>query len=201
MSVQKIGDLNKPDRVPPQMWLIIAVAILVVLYSVTILRTVSAIIDKQRVFWLDDDMMISMNYGRSLATGNGLVWYPGENGEGYSNLGWVLVMAVVHLLQLPSTLASLPILILNVILAALVLGVTAKLIHKLKPDALFVLPITFIALIFNQDFVRWTIYGLETIFQTVLLLWLMLRVIDASRRRTTKSHNFYFSGITWHCTR
>lgn len=63
-------------------------------------------------FMLMDDAMISMAFARSLAEGCGLVWYCGAaKVEGYTNLGWVLYMALWHLWEIPPEYASLPILL------------------------------------------------------------------------------------------
>lgn len=172
------------------------VFILVILYTFTIFHTVSAKIDNQRAFWLDDDMMISMGYGRSLAHGYGLVWYPGaDRVEGYSNMGWVLIMALVHLLPLRSTLTSLPILILNVLLAGTVLVLTAQLIKRLVPDALYIIPSTLLSLTICSDLAQWTIYGLETPLQMILLLWLILRIIKEADIQVPKAKTFFLIGL------
>jgi hypothetical protein len=183
-------------QVRQRTWVISTSVILIVLYSFAITRTVSASIDGQRVFWLDDDMMISMGYGRSLARGNGLVWYPGaERVEGYSNLGWVLIMALVHLLPLPLTLTSLPILIINVLLAVVILVLTARLIHRLEPNATLALPATLLALTISVDLAHWTIYGLEIPLLTALLLWLVLRVVDEAGTGQPKAVTFVLGGL------
>jgi len=46
---------------------------------------------------LFDDAMISMSYARTLASGKGLIWYPGApRVEGITNLLWTLILALVH---------------------------------------------------------------------------------------------------------
>lgn len=40
-----------------------------------------------------DDAFISYRYAQNLVEGNGLVWNPGENVEGYSNFLWVMLLA------------------------------------------------------------------------------------------------------------
>src|SRR5512135_2318497 len=42
-----------------------------------------------------DDSLISMNYARRLASGDGLVFNPGEHVEGYTNFLWTVSMAPV----------------------------------------------------------------------------------------------------------
>ena len=57
-----------------------------------------------RIFTLFDDAMISMRYARNLAQGHGLVWNIGSPPiEGYTNLLWVLYMAMVHLFPVPES--------------------------------------------------------------------------------------------------
>jgi arabinofuranosyltransferase len=46
---------------------------------------------------LFDDAMISMSYARTFASNLDLVWFPGaDRVEGFTNLGWTLLMAAVH---------------------------------------------------------------------------------------------------------
>jgi len=47
-----------------------------------------------------DDSFISFRYARNLATGQGLVFNPGERVEGFSSLSWVLLLAAGHRLGL-----------------------------------------------------------------------------------------------------
>src|SRR5687768_14072925 len=128
--------LNRLQEWPTHRWWLVVAVPVALLYSLTIWHNQSAVLDGRRVFWLQDDMMISMRYAQNLANGDGLVYNPGgERVEGYSNAGWLLVMAAVHLLPLPSTLTSLAVLALNVVLAAAVLWLALKLIHRLAPQA------------------------------------------------------------------
>lgn len=52
-------------------------------------------------YWpfLSDDALISLRYGRRLATGHGLTWTGTERVEGYTNLLWVLFAAIAQLLK------------------------------------------------------------------------------------------------------
>jgi tetratricopeptide (TPR) repeat protein len=47
---------------------------------------------------VQDDAYISLVYARHLATGDGLVFNPGERVEGYTNFLWTVALAVPHLL-------------------------------------------------------------------------------------------------------
>jgi arabinofuranosyltransferase len=44
--------------------------------------------------FIQDDAFISFRYAQNLATGEGLVWNPGERVEGYTNFLWTLMMSV-----------------------------------------------------------------------------------------------------------
>jgi len=140
--------------------------------------------------------MISMRYAWNLVHGNGLIWNPGgERVEGYSNFLWVLVMSVIHFLPLPSTLASLPVLILNMVLAVMVLVLSARLIKFLHPEALLVLPFMLSALMLCYDIARWTIIGLETILQTVIILWLLMRMLEEAKVNSPRPLTFLMAGM------
>src|SRR5205085_12438901 len=80
-------------------WLAAGAAALAWIFSRELAHA-SLVVDGTRYFALDDDMMVSMRYGRNLAEGQGLVWNVGERVEGYTNFLWTLVMAGVHLLPL-----------------------------------------------------------------------------------------------------
>jgi hypothetical protein len=59
-----------------------------------IFRSSFVAVDGLRRFSLFDDAMISMRYAWNLTHGLGLVWNPGEQVEGYTNLLMVILMAV-----------------------------------------------------------------------------------------------------------
>lgn len=77
-------------------------------YAAAFIRTTSFEVDGIRHYCLFDDMMISMNYARNLADGNGLIWtIGGQRTEGITNLGWTLYMALLHFTRQPDHLMSL----------------------------------------------------------------------------------------------
>src|ERR671933_1076881 len=86
------------------LWLVLAAYLP---YALLFILRTSFTINGERYFVLFDDEMVSMRYARNLARGYGLVWNPGgERVEGYTNLLWVLYMALVHLLPLPAAKIS-----------------------------------------------------------------------------------------------
>jgi arabinofuranosyltransferase len=76
----------------------------------------AVIVEGHRHYALRDDPMISMRYAYNLARGNGLVWNPGEYVQGFTNLGWTLLMAVPLWLGASVPLAPLVVKIINVAL-------------------------------------------------------------------------------------
>ena len=90
-SGSRAGERQSPTSVVP--WLAAAA----VFYAVFLFRT-RFVVDGEIHFSLFDDAMIVMRYARNLTEGYGLVWNPGgAHVEGYTNLLWLLWMAVLHL--------------------------------------------------------------------------------------------------------
>jgi len=122
-------------------------------------------------FSLFDDAMISMRYARNLAEGEGLRWNPGETPvEGYTNFLWTVAMAGAHLVPVPESKISLVVMLMG---SVVLLGATAaawRLAARLSPGSLAV-PIAAGALTgFYYPLAFWTLRGLETGLQTLLLL-------------------------------
>lgn len=182
---------------PARRWLIPALIFMALIYGFSIGNNQSLLLpDGRTAFWLHDDMMISMRYGRNLADGYGLVWNPGQAPvEGYSNFGWLLVMAAAHTLSLPDTMTSLVILLLNIALAGLVLVLTARLAHRLVPRPGLWLAAALVTLVIIVDLARWTTIGLEVPLQTAVFLWLLIRVLDEAEMKRPRPTTFFMAGI------
>lgn len=72
---------------------IAALALLWFFYRAFMLYT----INRHHVWGLADDVYISACYARSLASGHGLLWFPGDaRVEGFSNPLWVFMLAIFH---------------------------------------------------------------------------------------------------------
>lgn len=167
------------------------------LYGFAIVYNQSTILaDGRRAFWLHDDMMITMRYARNLVDGFGLVWNPGGPPvEGYSNFGWLLVMAAIHLLPLPDTLTSLAILLINLFLAGLVLFLTTRLAQRLELKPGVWLLAGLLTLIVVVDLARWTVIGLEVPLLTAVFLWLLIRVLDEGEQKRPQAATFFLAGL------
>lgn len=134
----------------------------------------------ERVFCLWDDAMISMQYARNLARGEGLVWNAGgERVQGFSNPGVTLLMAAVHLLPLDATQTSLvlQLLGLGMLLAlALLAAATAR---RLFPDEESVGLAAVAAIVACAPVAIWTLQGSDVPFVS---LWLLGGVFLLARR-------------------
>ncbi|MBM4014210.1 MAG: hypothetical protein FJ293_04500, partial [Planctomycetes bacterium] len=90
--------------------------------------------DVGTIWSLDDDMMITLRYARNLAAGAGLVWNPGEQVEGITNLLWALLLAPLHWL-LPPERAAAGAIALDAGLLLALLAATARLARRLGATA------------------------------------------------------------------
>ena len=167
------------DRVPAQVWQGLACIVVTAAFGVAAFET-SLVVDGTRYFWLDDDQMISMRYARNLAEGHGLVWNAGERVEGYTNFGWTLVMAGVHLLQVSDAKAALFVKGINLLLACLVLLLSGRILRLLGGRSGFALGVSLIVLALCVDLLYWAVNGFETTLLTVVFLFLIARILRES---------------------
>jgi hypothetical protein len=160
-------------------WVLVATstAAIVALWLPVVLVGQSAIFAGERYWWLRDDAMISMRYGRNMANGFGLVWnLSGERVEGYTNFLWTIYMALVHLLPVPAAKTSLLILLTNLLLAIAVIPVIVRLIRALGGGTL-VTAATLLAYVLNRNVMSWTTQGFETALLTLLFMLSVYRII------------------------
>jgi hypothetical protein len=129
----------------------------------------SFLLGQNRIWFLDDDAMISMRYGYNLAAGNGLVWNIGERVEGYSNFLWTIVMGLVHLLPISDSKTSLFILLLNIFLTILLLERTDRLATDLSPSGSPPPMLTIVLAVLSTEIILWSASGLETVALTLLV--------------------------------
>ncbi|UCG52185.1 MAG: hypothetical protein JSW58_01115 [Candidatus Latescibacterota bacterium] len=143
--------------------------------------------------WIPDDAYISFEYARNLATGDGLVFNPGERVEGFSNLLWTLILAlaarlggdielIARLISMAAALAS-----LGLILALLLPRREAK-DSVIEADAT---PTIAALMIVSGCFFPLAFYataGLETAFYLLCLLTGAVCHLKAVNRRTVRLH-------------
>ena len=139
----------------------------------------SLVIEGVRTFVLFDDSMISMRYARNLAEGYGLVWNRGfEPVEGYTNLAWVLYMALFHLLPIPVAKISLAIQLSGMAILLLNIVFVRKIAQVLVPDTPFVFLAATALTAFYLPLNTWALQGFEVSLLTTLItfcVWLAIR--------------------------
>lgn len=118
---------------------------------------------------LFDDAMISMQYAKHLAGGQGLAWNAGETPvEGYSNPLWVFLMAGIHLLPIPLTQTSLAVKVMSLAFLLFNLIAVKLLAERFTTNRLIPLVAAFLtALYFPLN--NWSLQGMEVGFEALLL--------------------------------
>ena len=164
----------------PGRLLLVAAGLLLLVWVPVIALAQTAVVGGQRYWWLFDDAMISMRYAHNLATGQGLVWNPGERVEGYTNLLWTLLMAAFHLLPLDLRFMALPVLAANLLIGLLTLPVLAALTRELGGGTLAVAGALAVFCL-NIDLIFWSTSGLETGLLALLVTLITLRVTREAR--------------------
>jgi hypothetical protein len=135
-----------------------------------------ALLGAQYARWMDgyvtDDAFISFRYAQNLADGLGPVWSPGVDPvEGYTNFGWVLLMAAAIKLGIDPLDASRA---LGVLATAGTLSLVPLLAAQIKDAWSWrwwaIVASTCIALGLNSGLSIWTFAGLETSAHGFLVL-------------------------------
>jgi arabinofuranosyltransferase len=133
---------------------------------------------------LIDDAFISFRYAQSLAEGQGLVFNPGERVEGYSNLLWVLILAVgMRLGGDPAVWSQ----ALGIAAGLGTLVIVFRAAARETPVPLALAAPAFLAT--NRTFCAWSTGGLET------SLFTFLSVLGVSRLGAARPRALLWAGI------
>jgi|GEM_PF-2787022 len=117
-------------------------------------------------FFLNEDAFISFRYVQNLVQGHGLVYNPGVQDEGYSNLLWILLLAPFARLGIPPEHAAPA---LGILSGAVLLYVVWLLARRLLPDRRW-LPLAAPGLAAASfPLIFWAGSGLETVFFGLML--------------------------------
>ena len=109
---------------------------------------------------LFDDAMISMRFAEHLAAGHGFAWNIGEPPvEGFTNLGQVLWMALVHLAHVPQPLTGLVVALGGIACLVALVYVVAELVEELYGLDLGATPVWLTATCL--PLIWWTARGME----------------------------------------
>ena len=129
--------------------------------------------------WGTDDAYISYRYARSLASGDGLTFNPGERVEGYSNLLYVLLIAPAFAI-VPDSSVHAAAVVFNVICAAAALALFHRRLRARHGDRVAAMA----ALVFAAcpALWLWTASGMETALVLLLQVALWGEVTAASPR-------------------
>ena len=106
--------------------------------------------------------MISMRYARNLAQGQGLVWNVGEAPiQGFTNLGWTLILALFHFIPFSPLHISLAVMILAAFILLANTFIVYRIVEALDPSAQFAPIIAATIIAFYFPLVFWSLRGLE----------------------------------------
>jgi len=156
----------------------------------------SVVVDGTRYHYLDDDQMISMRYARHLAEGRGLVWNEhGGRVEGYTNLGWIVVMASVHAAGASDATAALWVRAIAWLLGCGVLLLTARLLVRLGAGEGLPAIAALLALATSFDLLFWSINGFETTLLTALFLVALTHALEDADRGTLTGRTCLLAGL------
>jgi arabinofuranosyltransferase len=173
-----------------------AIVVGYILWGCAFIYRSSFIVDGVRYFVLFDDEMISMRYAKNLAHGYGLVYNPGgERVEGFTNLAWVLYMAVLHLLPVSLPKMSLLVQLSGVALLALNLVVVARLGELVSGGARRVgLAAAFLSA-FYVAINNWGLQGSEVCVLTLLISMAALMAIRCVQSQTSPIPLYLLLGV------
>ena len=183
----KTGMLYSPPAVNkapiPLKLLFIAAGIF---YLIFILGT-SSVIKGERYFTLLDDAMVSMRYARHLTGGYGLVWNIGEPPvEGFTNFGWMLLMALLHLFALAPAKISLGVMLASAAILLTNVWVVYRICAELGPGSKFAPLLAAGVTAFYFPLVFWSLRGMEVGLLTLLIdlgILLAVRIARGPRGR------------------
>lgn len=140
--------------------LLIIISLATAYYTFFIVRS-SFVLDGNRYFCLFDDAMISMQYAKNLALGNGLTWNAHELIEGITNPLWTLIMSIPHSLSVPHNFTSLYIQCLGAIVLIAQCIIIWKIAEFLFPDKRIIHIISTILTAFYVPLNTWALMGME----------------------------------------
>lgn len=152
------------------------------IYAALFIYKSSFTIEGVRYFSLFDDDMISMRYAANLAHHNGLVWNPGGGRVlGFTNLLWVLYMAMFHLLPIPAPKIALCIQASGVAFLGLSLIFVKGIAQKISAQSRSAAAVAMCLTGFYGPLVNWSVQGTEVSVLTLAVtasVWLALRALD-----------------------
>ncbi|MFN8413419.1 MAG: hypothetical protein U0Z26_13615 [Anaerolineales bacterium] len=167
--------------------LAIILSIAATFYLIFILGT-SFLVKDVRYFTLVDDAMISMRYAKHLVQGHGFVWNIGQAPvEGFTNLGWTLYMALLHLFPFPAAKISLAVMLTSAVVLLANLVVVYKISQTLSPESTYAPLLSTLITAFYFPLVFWSLRGMEVGLLTLLINYALLLAIKQENQILTSA--------------
>jgi hypothetical protein len=166
----------------------IAAAVVMAVWSGWLIYRSSFVVAGTRYFSLFDDAMISMVYAKNFVEGFGLNWARwGPPVEGFTHPLWMFAMIPVNALPLPLPVRALVVQVASVVLLVANLFAVRSLTraHFTAPGARHVWP----AVVLTAGFfplVHWSILGMETALQALLVAVAVKLTLDIAQRRARR---------------
>lgn len=158
------------------------------MFYIAFIAGTSFVIDGVRYFTLVDDAMISMRYAKHLAQGYGLVWNIGEAPvQGFTNPGWTLYMAFLHLFPFPASKISLAVMLTSALFLLANVIVIYKICETVAPGSRHAPALAAIITAFYFPLVFWSLRGME--------VGLLVLLIDLALLYTLQNKNHALIGL------
>jgi hypothetical protein len=152
-----------------------------IIYLAFIIRT-SFIINDERYFTLVDDAMISMRYAKHLAQGHGLTWNISEAPvEGFTNLGWTLYLALLHLFPIPASKISLAVMLTSLVILLVNIHTVWRIAGVLLPGSKHAPILAALVTAFYFPLFFWSLRGMEMGLLTLLVNLSILLAISQNK--------------------
>ncbi len=136
----------------------------------------------ERYFTLVDDAMISMRYARNFAQGYGLAWNIGQPPvEGFTNLGWTLYMAFLHLFPFAASKISLAVMLTSLVILLANIYIVYQTAQVLLPDSKYAPTLAALITAFYFPLIFWSLRGMEVGLLTLLINSAILLVISKNK--------------------
>lgn len=142
---------------------------------------------KKYLPFISDDALISLRYSKRLLEGHGLTWTEGIRVEGYSNLLWVVLVAVLGLFNIELVLASRILGFMCMATVVIVYLVHYYRAHNLSLSGLITVGIGGLFFVLSAPIAVWAIGGLEQALVAAILapmLVLNIRMLTADEYDT-----------------
>ncbi len=140
-------------------------------------------------FTLVDDAMVSMRYAQHLAGGFGLVWNIGQKPvEGFTNPGWMLLMAFLHLFPIPASRISLGVMVASALILLGNIAIVYRVGAELRPGSKVAPYLAAGMTAFYFPLIFWSLRGMEVGLLALLIdacILAAIRMSSSARPRDT----------------